>query len=114
VTSNARLTGTILPAALAQPVADGIDAIQTPVSVDAPGTPSNPLKRKASDTADENSQEQKVEDVDSPTKGLKPIGRPKKPVDPEKVAKVRHAFTSVRHDASYIIANRRRRNLRRS
>lgn len=87
-TTNLKLTG--LPAISKSSVTNsGPSQLQSPAPItpSTPSVPSSSLKKKSSEVADENKQE--TEDPASPAKDSKGVGRPKKPADPEKAAKVR-------------------------
>ena len=96
-TTNAKppATPVILPVAVvtSQSTQGLVDPAPTPT--ETPSTPSNSLKRKAVDLTDENGQGRQDED-DTPSKGPRPPGRPKKATDPEKAAKVRSPELSAR------------------
>ena len=92
-TTNAKVTAAILATIPTRPVhdrSDGNATLAPTMTITAPGTPSSAAKRKVTDTGDENSREQQSEEAGSSANanGQKPVGRPKKPVDPEKAAKV--------------------------
>lgn len=88
--------------------------LSQPTAPSVPGTPSSSLKRKHVETTDENSRDQEPEDLDSPAKALKSMGRPKKPVDPEKAAKVRGMRPCACGKTQIIYSSRRKRGWRRS
>lgn len=87
-TMNLKLTG--LPAIPKSSMANSAPTQLQPQAPTAPSTPSaasSSFKKKNFEVADENKQE--TEDPESPTKDSKGVGRPKKPMDPEKAARVR-------------------------
>ena len=93
-TTSLKLTN--VPAAIPPPAPHPAPKLSQPLSQPQqaasstlPSTPSNSQKRKPSDAENEGENKQQVEDSESPAKTAKGPGRPKKPIDPEKAAKVR-------------------------